>query len=1187
MSDASERKLQEERSETPEAPADSAGGAPGEEPASAEKASGSETVDAGAPPGLRAVVGLGASAGGLGALQELFEQLPAASRTAFVVILHLSPEHESRIAELLQRYTEMPVQQVTEPTDVEGGRVYVIPPRKDLSMLDGQIRLSERDPSRRHRAPIDLFFRTLAEAYGRDAAAVVLSGTGSDGSVGLKRVKERGGLTFAQQPEEAEYDGMPRSAIATGAVDLVLPLDELARKLSAFDAREVRSSLPDPQEELSGEDGDAFPQILAHLRTRTGHDFTNYKRPTLMRRLARRMQLRGIADLPAYLEALRERPEEAEALVKDVLITVTNFFRDEETFEALEEQVIPQLFEEKAPGDDVRVWCAGCATGEEAYSLAMLLTEAAGRLTHPPGLQVFASDLSGEAIEEARQGLYPESIAADVSEARLKRFFTREPGGYQVKKGLREKVLFTEHNLLRDPPFSKLDLVVCRNLLIYLQRSVHGRVLELFHYALLPGGYLFLGASETADAAELFRPVDKKHRLFQRRAARERTPSLPSVPIARTEQGPAAEAPRDPREEQPGIEALHRELRVRHAPASLIVDRSHAVVHLSHGAGRFLTVAPGRPTKNLLKMAREGLRVELRTALHRAFRKQAATQSRPIPVQTDEGQVQVELLVEPVEQEDREGEYAHVLFREVAAPAEQPVAAEEGAPAQEDVVLQERRAQQIIGQLEGELEQVRAQLSAALEEREATVEELKASNEELQSMNEELKSTAEELETSKEELQSMNEELATLNQEHKSKIEELARVNSDLRNLMASTEIGTIFLDRELRVKRYTPRVEDLFNIIESDLDRPLAHVTNKLGYDQLPQNAEEVLRDLTVVEREVHSEADRWFQVRLRPYRTVEDKIDGVAITFVDITARRKAEMALREFNEKLEARVAMRTGQVRRLASDLVLAEQKERHRIAQLLHDNLQQQLYGIQLKTSFLQRHLSADGEEGQTGTQQQTSEMYELLDEAIETTRALTVDLSPPVLEGEGLAEALRWLAEQMETMHGLQVEIDAGDECRSLGEDQRVLLYQMVRELLFNVVKHAQVGRARVTLGETGGECSVEVVDEGVGFDGEAAPAAPARNGGFGLSSVRDRVNFFGGRLEIDSAPGEGTRITLALPFDVAERDASAREALPQEALAHEALTQEAPAEQETPAEEDAAQQAAPRDPPHKPDEAS
>jgi two-component system CheB/CheR fusion protein len=574
--------------------------------------------------GVFPVVGLGASAGGLKPLQEFFEKMPDDSGMAFVVIMHLSPTHESHAAEILQNSTNMAVKQVNERITVEPNHVYVIPPTKHLAMQDGFIALSDPDRRLGRHVAIDLFFRTLADTHNIHSACVVPSGTGSDGSVGLKRVKERGGVCLAQDPREAEYDSMPKNAILTGMVDFVLPVAEMPAKLIEVWRHLSQVRLPAeataPVPDVSQAAEVALRDVLDILRSRTGLDFTHYKRATLLRRIERRMQVAPVRNLPAYRDYLRENLPEATLLLKDLLISVTNFSRDREAFEALERQIIPLLFQDKWAGDQVRVWIAACATGEEAYSVAMLLLEHAAKLPHPPQIQIFATDIDEAGIAIAREGSYPAAIEADVSPERLRQFFTKEAGGYRIKKEVRECVLFTTHNLLKDPPFSKLDLVTCRNLLIYLNRDVQGRIFELFHFALRAGGFLFLGSSESTDGrSDLFTQTDAKHHILRANTVTRALRTVPSLPLEprrgeplRVKPGAAAKSNRI------AFGELHQKVLEQYAPPSLIVNADYEIVHLSDHAGRYLQHTGGEPSLNLLRVILPELRVELHTALYQA-----------------------------------------------------------------------------------------------------------------------------------------------------------------------------------------------------------------------------------------------------------------------------------------------------------------------------------------------------------------------------------------------------------------------------------------------------------------------------------------------------------------------------------------------------------------------------------------
>ncbi len=600
-----------------------------------------------ATPPLR-VVGLGGSAGAVRALQAFFEALPADSGMAFIVVLHLSPEHQSYLPDILSRATEMPVVQVVVPIEMEPDHVYVIPPGRNLVMRDGWLDLTEFDEPRGRRMPVDVFFRSHAETH-PDGVAIVLTGGGSDGSVGVTRLKEAGALVMAQDPEEAEHDSMPRSAIATGAVDVVAPVRELAEAVVAYHRRGTTDALPGDPDDLDGDDGRAVQRILGQLQAWTEHDFSGYKRTTLLRRIARRMHVVGARTLSEYFEVLHDDGDEADALFRDLLISVTSFFRDPEAWEALAEHVVPGLFEGRGPGDTVRVWAPGCATGEEAYSLAIVLAEHAETLDRPPGFQVFATDLDDQALSRARVGLYPEAIREDVSPERLDRFFEADDGHYRIGKTIRARVLFAPHNLLRDPPFSTLDLVVCRNLLIYLQRDLQRYVFAVFQYALKPGGTLFLGSAESIDGeGRAFEPVDKGSRLYRRRASDERSLRIPRLPFAGVVRGQAETVPRPvPASAALSVVETHLDALDTFGPPSLLVDEHGQILHLSTGASRYLVYPPGRISADVTKVIHPALRSELRTALYGVFERGEASSSRPTSLEIDGEDRLVHLIVRP------------------------------------------------------------------------------------------------------------------------------------------------------------------------------------------------------------------------------------------------------------------------------------------------------------------------------------------------------------------------------------------------------------------------------------------------------------------------------------------------------------------------------------------------------------
>ncbi|MEO7338530.1 MAG: chemotaxis protein CheB, partial [Caldimonas sp.] len=774
------------------------------------------------------MVGLGGSAGAITALQQFFTAVPAHTGMAYVVVLHLSADHESRLAEILQRCTAMPVKQVSDSAEVEVDHVYVIAPGKTIAAANGFLHCTDLKPQRAHRLAVDLFFRTLADTHGSHACAIVLSGADGDGAVGIKRIKERGGLAIAQDPSEAEHDGMPRSAIATGMVDWVLPVREMPARLVRY--RKLLGGLelpsedgPEPArdgEKASADDSEAtLRALLAYLHDRTGRDFSYYKRATILRRIARRMRVNGVETLDAYLAFVRTHPGETGALLHDLLISVTNFFRDRDSFDALASR-IPDLFVGKTGGSEVRAWVAGCATGEEAYSIAMLLAEHARTLSDPPTLQVFATDLDQDGIRIAREAIYPPAIAADVSEERLRRFFTRDGRGFRVRGEIREMVLFAVHDLLKDAPFSRLDLFSTRNLLIYLNHDAQVRAFDIAHYALRPGGLLFLGTSETIDGStSRFDVLDRKHRLYRSMPIeRKRLPlvtgqttlaralalqdrdgyAVPPGLGLRERFGVATTLPPTPADA--GAESwreLHAKLIEKLAPPSVVVTRDYDIVHLSQQAWRFLHFSGGEPTMNLLSAVDPGLTLELRTALLQARETGMPFETVPVVHGSPQPTSLVVMRVAPAD--DMAEGYMLVTFDQ------RPLASGNG------LALAAPASGEAARRLEQQVDELKWQMRMLVEHGNATTEDLKASNEELQARNEELRSATEELETSREELQSINEELTTVNHELKSSVEELARTNGDLENLISSTAIATIFLDRSLRITLFTPRTVELF----------------------------------------------------------------------------------------------------------------------------------------------------------------------------------------------------------------------------------------------------------------------------------------------------------------------------------------------------------------------------------------
>lgn len=852
------------------------------------------------------VVGIGASAGGIEPLKRFLEGMPSDNGMAFVIVLHLSPKHESHLDHILQSCTKMPVLQVAQTVPIQPNHVYIISPTLDLLMNDGHLQVvSAARPRGRHTA-IDIFLRTVAEVHRERAVGIILSGAGSDGAVGIARIKEKGGITLAQLPDEAEFSSMPQSAIASRLVDFVLSVSEMPQKLYELSRNAAVLELPeagdleqpiivDAVEAKAWGAERALHEILAILHSRTGHDFKHYKRATVLRRIERRLQVTALPDIVAYRDYLERTTDETTQLLQDMLISVTNFFRDRESFEALERDIIPKIFRDAGETEQIRAWSLACASGEEAYSIAILLAEQSTLAANPRSIQIFASDIDERAIDIARRGLYPDSIITDVTPSRLRQYFTQEHTHYCVNKKIRDHVLFASHNVLRDPPFSRLHLICCRNLLIYLSRDIQKHVFEMMHYALYPGGYLFLGSAETADTVpELFVPVDKKHRIYQATQAKRsfmapqlvlgsRRPSISPVASVDTKEH------REERRKTPQKQ-IHQRLLENYAPPNVLLNQDNDVVYSTKTAGRFLHQPGGEPSQNILAIAHPDLQLELRAALFEAGQSHKSVHTKYLPVQLNGKQSLVRMVILPGEDEDAGSGMTLLVFEE-----ETDVSDLEVAPA---TVTTDKATRQLLN----ELAQTKEKLRSIIEEYETSMEDLKSSNEEGQAANEELRSTLEELETSKEELQSINEELLTVNAELKFKIDETSKAHDDLQNIIAATDVATIFIDRGMHIKRYTKPCTKIFNLIPSDIGRPLLDITHHLTYPNLHDDIEEVFDTLQPLEREIRGSDERWYIARLTPYRTAEDHIEGLVLSFIDISMRKAIEEKLFASEQRMQ---------------------------------------------------------------------------------------------------------------------------------------------------------------------------------------------------------------------------------------------------------------------------------------------
>ncbi|HVF41039.1 MAG TPA: chemotaxis protein CheB [Gemmatimonadaceae bacterium] len=1065
------------------------------------------------------VVGIGASAGGLAALRQFFGALPERCGMAFVVIVHLDPNEKSHMAELLQTHTKLRVRQVSRPLQVEADNVYVIPPDKDLTLSDGHFRLSARAMPNRSRAPIDGFFKTLADVHSDGAIGIVLSGTGSDGTQGVKWIKEGGGVTMAQLPKEAEYASMPTSAIATGYVDVVLPVAQLgveALRLCASDP----IGRPQQPEEVDAVKDRITRDILSYVRSKTDHDFSGYKHSTVNRRIVRRAQFAHAPNLSSYLQVLRNEEAELVALYNDLLISVTSFFRDPEAFAELESEVMPGLFANKTGTDSVRIWVTGCATGEEAYSMAIMLCEQSEKLPDPPQIQVFATDVHERGFALARDGVYPETIASDVTPERLERYFTREPGAYRIKKVVREKVIFAAHNLLRHPPFLRIDLVSCRNLLIYLQRDAQRRVLQSFHFALKPGGHLFLGTSESVeDVGKLFKVVNKKYRLFR------------SLDVARADVVSLIDSrPSDVSRQTTGrldarsasaaaFSSVHLRLLEAYAPPSLVIGKSGQIVHFSESVGKYLHISGGEPSIQLADLLPGSVRSRVKNFIAQAFSKGERSELRGIDIKGPDKTRKIDLIARPLPGKGDAEQVALIVFEEVSG---------EDAPPPAVVSKARKPGTAATRQLEQELAETKAQLNVTVEEHDGAMEELKASNEELQSINEEQRATEEELEASKEELQSINEELHTVNQEFKIKNEELGERNSDLGNFIDSTGIATIFLDRALRVRVFTPAVSNLFHLRANDAGRPLADIAHKLDYPGLTEDATEVLRTLVRCDREVRAVDGRWYLARISPYRSVDDRIEGVVLSLLDISDRKKAEQEREKLLDEVQAASLAKSNFIGVMSHEL-RTPLNAIIGYADVLLAGAVGQVSGEQ--AWHLERVKAS------------ASHLAHMIDDSLQSVRiesGITNFSSEPV----DVATIVREVAsatEPLMTAKRLEFKINVEEGPPIIADATRIR--QILFNLLGNAVRYTDSGSVSISSKVTEHGATITIEDTGIGISAENLEKiferfwqvdqskTRIRGGtGLGLMVSRSLARLMGGELDVTSELGSGSRFVVRLP---------------------------------------------------------
>src|SRR5712692_8124725 len=878
------------------------------------------------------IVGVGASAGGLDAFTQLLQALGAGTEMAYVLVQHLDPSHESVLTELLAKATEMPVRQVADATPVEPNHAYVIPPNVDMIIAQGILRLTPRTETHGHHMPIDRFLRSLAGDQRSNAIGIILSGTASDGTLGLAAIKAEGGITFAQDERSAKFDGMPQSAIAAGCVDFVLPPDAIAGELARIRAHPyLAPSSSSSTAELVPDGDPQLKDILNLLRTANGVDFSDYKPATVKRRILRRMALHKVGELKGYVQFLQHHPAEVEALYEDILIKVTSFFRDPDAFEALKTEVFPGILKHRSPEEPVRIWVPGCSTGEETYSQAIALLEFLRNRRDDIPIQLFGTDLGQGSIEKARAGIYPQSIAADVSPARLRRFFVKVEGGYRINKTIRDICVFARHNLLEDPPFSRIDVISCRNVLIYLAPVLQKRIMPIFHYAMKPRGFLMLGGAEgiIGTASDLFELMDRKHKIYCRKSTAsglhfDFVASRYSIEAGNIASG--KEAPQ--RAGSVHLLDLHKEadriLLTKYAPVAVVINDDMEVVESRGHVGLYLELAPGRASFNVLKMAREGLLFDLQAAITEAKKGKEGVPVRKENVQIERnGEVKdVNLEITAFKVISDRGRHFLIMFEDSRPAGRAEIAETIAGEVKVGKAGKEKRSDQS-SHLKQELAATKRYLHSIVEDKEANNEELQAANEEILSSNEELQSTNEELQTAKEELESTNEELHTVNEELDNRNFELTEANTDWVNLLSSVNIAMVMLGRDLRIRRITPRGGQRFGFLPTDVGRPITNIRPNIDVPDLEQVILEVINTGSAKEREVQDREGRWYSLRILPYKTLEDTIDGAVLTLVDINDLKNNLEEIKQSHDQLAAERAKLEEVLRQMPCGVMIAE------------------------------------------------------------------------------------------------------------------------------------------------------------------------------------------------------------------------------------------------------------------------
>jgi two-component system CheB/CheR fusion protein len=1100
------------------------------------------------------IVVIGASAGGLEAYSELLRYLPNDTGMSYVIIQHLNPKHKSFLNAIVSRLTKMKVQPVKEGVKPKPNTVYVIQPNTTITFSHGCFCVSPRKKSPKIHMPIDIFMRSLVEDHTHYVVGVLLSGADSDGVIGLEYIKSQGGLTFAQDEKTAKFNDMPHNAIAAGVVDFIFPPRSIARELAKISKNPYlkitnynspETLIPDGDEELF--------KIFSMLQMNNGIDFKNYKPTTVKRRILRRMIMHKIKNVKEYVSFIKKNNHELDALCNDILINVTSFFRDPEMYESLKENVFPELFSAREPGMPVRIWVSGCSSGEEAYSLAIAVIEYLEDMEETIPVQIFSTDLSDPGIDKARAGIYSADIKNDVSPERLKKFFIKYQDNYRINKNIRGMCVFAKQNLIQDPPFSKIDLISCRNVLIYLGQVLQNNVMPVFHYALTDNGFLVLGSAETVGQfTNLFEQIDKKNKIYRKRNTplklQMNFPTVkPYAPILRTKKHRNIRINTAP----PALEDYYRIadnfILNKFSPASVLVNSALDVVQFRGKANEFLKLPQGEPTYNILKIAKNGFSMELNYLLKKAINDDVPVRKNGIELNTDENKNLINLIVIPIGGAKKSQRLYLIIFEEP-----QEVIYKDNKGIRNEKV---KRESERLLQLKRELLRSNETLQGNIEQLESTNEELRSANEEIQSANEELQSTNEELETAKEELQSTNEELTTVNEELHTRNTELSDINNDLNNLLSRINIPILMLDNDLKIRRFTKMAGKLLNLIPTDNGRKLTDININVQINDFEKMILEVINIPTVKEILVKDNNNNWYIMKIRPYMTLENKIAGVIIAFMDVTQLKltmsEAEESKKEilkFNETLEAKVDERTkeigilnkdlekeikerkhseGSLRTLSKYLVSAQEVERKRLSRELHDNINQILSMAKMKLHSTESILKKNNQE-QSFTD--VIDARKLLEKAISEVRNISKNLRP-ALDEFGLRSALNSISQEFYKRTKIKVNFICDELSKDIPDEIELNIYRIIQEALHNVEKHSKAKNVKIRLNVKKPYLIINIKDDGKGFNLPDKTISSLIHKKYGLIGMKERAEFLGGKFEIITTPGHGTEIKVKLPY--------------------------------------------------------